>query len=318
MGPEACDDGNPTDGDGCSSTCAIEAGYTCPTPGSPCQPVCGDGITVSTDVCDPGPLPALQGCNAGCTGEVTGFNCTGSGPSVCVYHCGDGLKLGPEACDDGNLTPSDGCTNNQIDEGHTCSTAIPNVCSLLCGDGTVQSPEACDDGNTDETDGCDNECKVVKGWECPDNKCSVVNGDGIRIKDKEGCDDGNTVKNDGCSDKMVMEQGFLCYSKLDNDTFPAGVTTEHDTYCEMPKTAANEAAKGSASIVPILMGIKFITSLKLDPGAWAMINAIQLVRAFTLLNVEMPANLRHFLTFDIGAFSLQWSSAIDFLKKFIP
>lgn len=35
-GSEACDDGNKVNGDGCTSTCTIEKGFTCPTPGKPC------------------------------------------------------------------------------------------------------------------------------------------------------------------------------------------------------------------------------------------------------------------------------------------
>jgi cysteine-rich repeat protein len=36
FGSEQCDDGNKVNGDGCSSTCTLESGYICPTPGSPC------------------------------------------------------------------------------------------------------------------------------------------------------------------------------------------------------------------------------------------------------------------------------------------
>ncbi len=49
--PEACDDGNELDGDGCASTCtAVEPGYLCtydpafPVPYSNCDSVCGDGV----------------------------------------------------------------------------------------------------------------------------------------------------------------------------------------------------------------------------------------------------------------------------------
>ena len=34
---EQCDDGNVTSGDGCTALCQIVAGWTCPTPGQPCQ-----------------------------------------------------------------------------------------------------------------------------------------------------------------------------------------------------------------------------------------------------------------------------------------
>src|SRR5437763_10981184 len=42
---EGCDDHNTKSGDGCSSTCAVEDGWTCPTPGEPCFHIstgCGD------------------------------------------------------------------------------------------------------------------------------------------------------------------------------------------------------------------------------------------------------------------------------------
>ena len=44
---EACDDGNSEDGDGCSSSCEVEAGWTCAGGWcdlGTCSPVCGDGL----------------------------------------------------------------------------------------------------------------------------------------------------------------------------------------------------------------------------------------------------------------------------------
>ena len=35
--PETCDDGNTAAGDGCSATCQLESGYTCPVGGEPCM-----------------------------------------------------------------------------------------------------------------------------------------------------------------------------------------------------------------------------------------------------------------------------------------
>jgi cysteine-rich repeat protein len=48
---EQCDDGNTMANDGCSDTCGVEAGYTCPTPGMACTLIafCGDGA-VSLDL----------------------------------------------------------------------------------------------------------------------------------------------------------------------------------------------------------------------------------------------------------------------------
>ena len=80
---EACDDGNTTDGDGCSSTCEFES-------------VCGNGVIEGNEVCDDG-------------NTLDGDNCS----STCdaVYFCGDGVLEGNEACDDGNTMDGDGCSS---------------------------------------------------------------------------------------------------------------------------------------------------------------------------------------------------------------
>jgi cysteine-rich repeat protein len=50
MGRLPCDDGNFNDGDGCSSNCSIEIGFSC-TGGNfsvsdTCSEICGDGINM--------------------------------------------------------------------------------------------------------------------------------------------------------------------------------------------------------------------------------------------------------------------------------
>ncbi|MFK5284051.1 DUF4215 domain-containing protein, partial [Lacticaseibacillus paracasei] len=62
-GTEQCDDGQatPTNGDGCSSTCQLEAGWTCPFAGAACQAAkCGDGIVAGDEECDDN-KPAADG-----------------------------------------------------------------------------------------------------------------------------------------------------------------------------------------------------------------------------------------------------------------
>jgi cysteine-rich repeat protein len=49
---ETCDDGNQLDGDGCSSTCQEEPGFTCTGSPSTCVTTCGDGIIAGTEDCD--------------------------------------------------------------------------------------------------------------------------------------------------------------------------------------------------------------------------------------------------------------------------
>ncbi len=163
-GNELCDDGNTTSGDGCSSSCAVEAGYTCPTANAPCTRLayCGNGIVDGTDQCDDGNTTAGDGCSPTCKVEPA-YACvsTGTPPkSVChVTTCGDGKKEGSEQCDDGNLVPYDGCSP-------TC-TIEPKcqggTCTAVCGDGLKFPQEGCDDGNTTSGDGCSSTCTVETG-----------------------------------------------------------------------------------------------------------------------------------------------------------
>jgi cysteine-rich repeat protein len=112
---EGCDDGNTMGGDGCSATCTLEAGFSCPTPGQPCVPattvLCGDAIVQAGEQCDFGSAANLGGYN-GCTP-----NCTW-GP-----HCGDGVLQTGEGCDDGNTMGGDGCSATcTLESGFRCPT----------------------------------------------------------------------------------------------------------------------------------------------------------------------------------------------------
>ncbi|HIG40281.1 MAG TPA: DUF4215 domain-containing protein [Gammaproteobacteria bacterium] len=129
-GPETCDDGNTNNDDGCSSTCLIETGFTCPTPGSPCepQPVCGNSIVEPPETCDDGNTADTDGCSSTCSIEE-GFSCPTPG-NACVVeavqqpNCGNGLLNAPEICDDGNLADGDGCSQLcSVETGWDCPTA---------------------------------------------------------------------------------------------------------------------------------------------------------------------------------------------------
>jgi cysteine-rich repeat protein len=63
---ETCDDGNTTNGDGCSATCLVEA-------------VCGNGLVEGTELCDDGNTLNGDGCSSSCVAEdfVT-FSFTGA------------------------------------------------------------------------------------------------------------------------------------------------------------------------------------------------------------------------------------------------
>jgi fibro-slime domain-containing protein len=168
-GNEQCDDGNTSSNDGCSSTCAVESGWNCPTAGQPCvrNAYCGNGIVDGKDQCDDGNNTSNDGCSADCKLEQ-GWACVSTGtPPKSVCHkttCGDGVKEGFEQCDDGNLIPYDGCSASCTIE----PKCQGGTCTAVCGDGLKFPQEECDDGNTTSGDGCDSTCHLEKntGWTC--------------------------------------------------------------------------------------------------------------------------------------------------------
>jgi cysteine-rich repeat protein len=89
---EECDDGNNTDGDGCSATCTIEEP-------PPPEPFCGDGELDEGEECDDGNNTDGDGCSEECDIE---------GPEPV---CGNGIVEPGEQCDDGNTDDNDSCNN---------------------------------------------------------------------------------------------------------------------------------------------------------------------------------------------------------------
>jgi len=162
---EQCDDGNGIF-PGCSDTCQLEPGYTCPFSGAPCVPECGDGILVKpAEQCDPASsVPNVaEACNDDCSVKP-GWMCDDDGCSETV--CGNGKVEGSEGCDptDKNNDLGDGCTATCMAEP-TCPPG-GGGCTTQCGDGLILGDEACDDGNAVSGDGCSADCQVEDGFTC--------------------------------------------------------------------------------------------------------------------------------------------------------
>lgn len=221
---EACDDGDPDDGDGCSGACRVEVGWSCafdPTgpPDSVCTASCGDGRRDAGEGCDDGGFAAGDGCDATCLVEP-GWSCPGPVGvlSACREVCGDGRIVGAEICDDGRVSAlPDGCAQGcrAVDHGWACAGA-PSVCRTTCGDGLIgEGGEVCDDGNLVTGDGCPATCDLVEsGWSCGDppqepSVCTSTCGDGY-LRASEGCDDGNLASGDGCAADCRREPGWQC------------------------------------------------------------------------------------------------------------
>lgn len=115
-GTEQCDDFNIISGDGCSSSCEVETGFTCVGGSSKAYQrdycfKCGNGKREYPEVCDDGNTVAKDGCEANCLTTTYGYLCTGgsvSSSDTCEITCGDGVIGLGEVCDDGNLIDGDG------------------------------------------------------------------------------------------------------------------------------------------------------------------------------------------------------------------
>lgn len=167
---EPCDDGNAVNGDGCSSTCQIESGWTCGLAGSgssACKPICGDGYLRGIEQCDDKNHTDNDGCSSNCQIE-DGWTCAvgADGSSVCTPICGDGKLRGNEPCDDGNEDFYDGCICTAqgavVERGWACNAS---GCSPILGDGIIVGSEKCDDGNLSANDGC-YKGQIERGWTC--------------------------------------------------------------------------------------------------------------------------------------------------------
>jgi cysteine-rich repeat protein len=182
QGKEACDDGNVSDWDSCTSQCK--------------KAQCGDGIVrVGFEECDDGNDVESDGCLSTCLKASCGDGRVQEGVEECddanlsdadsclfdcrAATCGDGLvHAGVEECDDGNQDANDGC--------------LPDCKSTRCGDGVVEAGvEECDDGNADNSDSCLVSCLAAR--------C----GDGFVHAGVEECDDGNQDNGDSCTATCV-------------------------------------------------------------------------------------------------------------------
>jgi cysteine-rich repeat protein len=109
--PGECEDGNLFDGDGCSSVCQPEPGYSCsPLAAAPCTTTCGDGIQAGAEACDDDNTDPGDGCDAQCALETL---------------------------------PAEDCTNGVDDDGDNdadCDDADCTCTPVACGNGIVEAP----------------------------------------------------------------------------------------------------------------------------------------------------------------------------------
>lgn len=152
-GPEACDDGNSANGDGCDANCTVSG--------------CGNGVVVIGEACDDGNTIDGDGCDSNCTisdcgngvaanGEQcdddNGVDGDGCDSNCTITACGNGVVTGGEECDDGNVVDGDGCNAD-------------------CRVGTIEDLDGDlvrDDGDGSGIAG-DNQCANGQTTNCDDN-----------------------------------------------------------------------------------------------------------------------------------------------------
>ncbi len=172
---EACDDDNTLNGDGCSASCAVEAGWACDqAQPSRCAAKCGDGLVFGSEAkaggCDDHNQVSSDGCSSSCHVEP-GYACSGT-PSKCAQTCGDGVLDSGESCDDQNTIAGDGCLACAIETGFSCvNTPLPSTCTDIdeCASGTpCGAHSTCTNTSGSYTCGC------VSGYSSVGNTCTDI------------------------------------------------------------------------------------------------------------------------------------------------
>lgn len=250
---EDCDDGNLTDGDGCSSSCLAEGsasvGATCGN-----SDVAYDPTTLAGEECDDGNNASGDGCSRACLSE--GSQNTGTlGDAL----CGDGEITDPyESCDDGNaVDDGNGCSETCVRTGlSACTETVTTNC---CGNGTVDVDTVTGAGeDCDGQEGCSEEC-IYEGSSTDYSEPSVC-GDGdvgfgeyLTCELASGSGDGKPdpiqvayITEDAASE--VSESTNLALATVtvtesssllsDSVSWALSCTAETDTDCSDPETMA--------------------------------------------------------------------------------
>ena len=93
---ETCDDGNTANGDGCSSTCQAENGFTCTGQLSVCTANCGNSVLDLYETCDDGNVKDGDGCSSTTCLVESGWSCT-QPDTIQIFAKGTVLKI-PSTC----------------------------------------------------------------------------------------------------------------------------------------------------------------------------------------------------------------------------
>ena len=242
-----CDDSNEANGDGWSSTCGIESGWSWSGGSSTTKDiwieVCGDGKRFNSAItyCDDGNKINSDGWSSSWAIE-SGWTWSGGSSitkDICSEIWGDGKKFNAIStyCDDGNTNSGDGWSSIWSVEAHyTCSggnSSTKDTWSEIWGDGVRFNSISTnwDDNNAINGDGWNSAWSIESGWTWSGGSLSTkdtwseICGDGKRFNSMSTYwDDGNSINNDGCNSSWGVESGWTC---------SGGNTKTKDTWTEI-------------------------------------------------------------------------------------
>lgn len=252
--PEACDDGNMNNGDGCSATCQVEANEveqngTLQTANLVTQPwfaeiaPAGDQDLVKITLAQAGGLAVWT------DGVGNGRCFDGSMDSMITLLDSGGQVLasnddhagGCSLASAANLAA--GTYYARIQAGSAASAASETfpyrlfTSTFQCGDGTVAVGEECDDGNAMNGDGCTSACKVEVNETEPNNTVALADtysSPWIARVDPDGDVDVVTVNVPAAGGKII--------AKTSDPTGGSGCLSAIDTFVEVLDSAGSVIA----------------------------------------------------------------------------
>ena len=262
---EECEDANAISGDGCNSTCRIEADSFWRT-----------RISDSIDECT---------------------NCAESGQSLrddidWEIKCGDGRKHTSEQCEDGGTTTGDGCDDNWIIEdnyichgGSFTSVDTWEICEVnyepntdkdqwipIWGDGLKMEEEQCEDDNTDSGDGWSS------SWVIEDNFICT----GGSETDPDTCT--QCVNNTEPNNDKTQWIDIPVNSTNNNDTEDNSTNDNTEDYS---KSEAALYSGATSAVVWVIIVVNLVSSVKIA-GSVQGIMVVQLIVIFLYIGVSLP------------------------------
>ncbi len=222
VGNETCDQGggNVTNGDGCSSTCMTEVGFSCVGTPSVCTLLCGNGVIDIGELCD--------------GTQLGGQTCFGLGFSGGTLSCGATCQFNTSACTSNvapvansqSVSPNENqsslitLTGSDIDSPTLVFAIVAGPSNGVLGAITSVSGTSASINFTPNANfvGTDSFTFSVNDGSLSSNIATVsinvlnvaVCGDSL-IETPEQCDDAANTNGDGCSSMCLIENNYSCF-----------------------------------------------------------------------------------------------------------